>query len=114
MADEQELPGVKREKVPGTEFEREFEQEVDGKKVPMKEVGFAEKEIDSVHLVKIAPMFYFCPDNRKILLVPFSIQFSPTEILKLAAGLAHNLEKMLQEKPEEPDKINFLDNPEGQ
>lgn len=107
--DTQKLPGIKRERV-GESKVREFEQEVDGKTAPMKEETFTEKEIDSVHLVKIAPMFYFCTDNNKVLMIPFSVQFSPTEILKLAAGLAHNLEKMLKPDGDKtPDKVNFME-----
>lgn len=114
MGDKQELPEIKRERVSGTEHTAEFEEQVNGKKVPMKEVSFTEKEIDSVHLTKIAPMFYFCTDNNKVLMIPFSMQFSPTEILKLAAGLAHNLERMLKPTPEEPVRLNFFDKPKEQ
>lgn len=56
------------------------------------EESFTEAEIDNTHLVKIAPMFYFCPDNNRVLMIPFSIQFSVLEMLKLAAGMAINLE----------------------
>lgn len=91
------LPEIKHERVSDETIEKIKITDDKGKKHDAKSVSFTEKEIDSVHLTKISPLFYFCPDNNKVLLIPFSIQFSPTEILKLAAGLAHNLEKALKE-----------------
>jgi hypothetical protein len=91
------LPGIKRELVSEQAVGPEFEiKDSKGKAHKAQEVTRTEKEIDSRNLVKIAPMFYFCKDNNKVLLIPFSIQFSATEILKLVAGLATNLEKELQ------------------
>ncbi len=90
-------PGVKREIV-SEQVKGEYEiSDSKGKKHPVKEVETTEKEIDSVHLVKIAPMFYFCTDNYKVLMIPFSIQFSVTEILQLCAKIAHGLEKMVSD-----------------
>lgn len=92
------LPEIKREIVSEEAVGEEFEiKDSKGKAHKAQEVSRTEKEIDSKNLVKIAPMFYFCKDNNKVLLIPFSIQFSATEILKLVAGLATNLEKQLQE-----------------
>jgi len=89
------LPEIKRKKVEGTEHDREFTETVDGKEVPMKEVSFTEEEIENVHLVKIAPMFYYCTDNNRILMIPFSIQFSVVQFLQLAASMATNLEERI-------------------
>lgn len=90
------LPEIKRETI-GEEKVTEFKiTDSKGKEHDAKHVEKTEKEIDSTNLVKIAPMFYFCPDNNKVLLIPFSIQFSATEILQLVAKLAHNLNKELE------------------
>lgn len=91
------LPDIKREKV-AEEVTSEFQvEDSKGKLHDAKEVTYTEKEIDSVHLVKIAPMYYFCTDNNKVLMIPFSIQFSATEFLRNTAGAAIALEKFLEE-----------------
>lgn len=99
------LPEVKRELVGEEKVGDEFEiKDSKGKGHKAQEVSRTEREIDSVHLVKIAPMYYFCTDNNKILMIPFSIQFSATEVLKHAAGLAQNLEKVLTEIQQQEEK----------
>lgn len=93
---DKKLPEIKREVI-GEEKVTEIKiTDSKGKEHDAKHVERTEKEIDSTHLVKIAPMFYFCPDNNKVILIPLSIQFSATEILQLVAKLAHNLNKELE------------------
>lgn len=95
--DNTKYPSVKREIV-DERVRGEYEiKDSKGKKHPVKEVERSEREIDSVHLVKIAPMFYLCTDNYKVLMIPFSIQFSVTEVLQLCAKIATNLEKLLDD-----------------
>lgn len=89
------LPEIKRERIPGSKRVEEFTENINGKEVPMKKKSYVEKEIDNVHLVKIAPMFYYCTDNNRILMIPFSIQFSVVEFLQLAASMATNLEERI-------------------
>lgn len=101
------LPGIKYERLPGTREEDIEVTDDKGKKHKGKEVHFTEKEIDAVHLKKIGPMFYFCTDNNKVFLIPFSIQFSATDVLNLMAKVAHNLEaelKKVMAKDEEAKK----------
>ena len=105
MTEAKNLPEVLREKVAGTEAQREFTEKVNGKDVPMMEKSFAEKEIEMVHLEKIAPMFFYCSDNNKIVMIPFSVQFTVFEFLQLAAKMSGNLEQMLERmKPKEVGK----------
>lgn len=68
--------------------------EIDGQKVRGSVVQ--EKEIDIVHLKKIAPMWFYCSDNNKVVMVPFSIQFSMADFFKHCAEAATNMEKELE------------------
>lgn len=92
-----EMPGIKREMI-SKKVKSEFTiKDSKGKEHPVREVEEIEKEIEARQLIKIAPLFYFCPDNYKVYLIPFTIQFSMTEILQLCAKIATNLEKMAEE-----------------
>lgn len=92
-----DMPGIKREVV-SSKVRSEFTmKDSKGKEHPVKEVEQTEKEIEARQLIKIAPLFYFSPDNYKVYLIPFTIQFSMTEILQLCAKIATNLEKMAEE-----------------
>lgn len=101
-ADGEKLPKIKHERVTGTTKVEELDvtDRETGKTYPIKQESFTEKEIDNTHLVKIAPMFYYCTDNNKVLMIPFSIQFSVLEVLKMAGGIATNLENFLKEQRE--------------
>ena len=91
------MPGVKREII-SSKVRSEFTmKDSKGKVHPVKEVEQTEKEIEATQLIKVAPLVYFCPDNYKVYLIPFTIQFSMTEILQLCAKIATNLEKMAEE-----------------
>ena len=93
----EDMPGIKREEISST-VKSEFSlKDSKGKSHPVKEVEKVEKEIEARQLIKIAPLFYFCPDNYKVYMIPFTIQFSMTEILQLCAKIATNLEKMATE-----------------
>lgn len=92
-----DLPEVKREKI-NTVKREEFEVTDDkGKKHEVGQESFTEKEIDSVHLIKIAPMFYFCTDNNKIFMIPFTVQFSAAEFMQQIARMSYGLEGMLND-----------------
>ncbi len=90
------MPEVKREKV-STESVRKFKVTGSGgKQHEVQEEAFTEKEIEAVNLVKLAPLFYFCPDNNKIYNIPFSIQFTILEFSQLAAKMSFNLQELLK------------------
>ena len=92
-----DMPGIRREVV-STKVTGKFKvKDSKGKEHDAEEVTKVEKEIEAVTLQKIAPLFYFCPDNFKVYLIPFSIQFSMTEVLQLCAKIATNLERMATE-----------------
>lgn len=97
------LPEIKREKVKGTEKTSVFSETIAGKKHNLKETTFYEKEIEAKHLIKIAPLYYFCPDNNKVYMVPLSIQFSAKEFMeslaKASTGLANILSELEQNTP---------------
>lgn len=92
-----DMPGIRREMI-SKKVKSQFKiKDSKGKEHDVKEVEEIEKEIEARQLIKIAPLFYFCPDNYKVYLIPFTIQFSMTEILQLCAKIATNLEKMAEE-----------------
>ena len=65
-----------------------------------------ESEIETVHLVKIAPMVFLCIDNNKIVMIPFSIQFSQKEYLEHIAKQSVALQtyyKTNEPEAEDPD-----------
>lgn len=99
---DQHLPDIKREVVGTPTVKESTVKDSKGKDQPIKEVSTTEREIPNTHLTQIAPMFYYCTDNNKILMIPFSIQFSVTDFLKLAATMSRNLEKLLNLNEEAP------------
>lgn len=100
---EKNLPEIKRERVPGTKVDMIKLTDSKGKQHDAREESFSEKEIPNTHLTQIAPMFYYCTDNNKILMIPFSIQFSVFEFLQLAAKMSGNLEDMLEKMKAEAE-----------
>lgn len=94
---EKDLPQVKRERIPGTKVDMIKIKDSKGKEHDAREESFSEKEIPNTHLTQIAPMFYYCTDNNKILMIPFSIQFTVYEFLKQAATMSHNMEAILKD-----------------
>ena len=100
----QALPEIKRERLPGTKVDMFKIKDEKGKEHDAREETFAEKEIESVHLTKIAPMFYFCKDNNKILMIPFTMQFTTYEFLQLAAKMSGSLQDILNQA-EPKDKV---------
>lgn len=91
MSKKHSLPDIKYEKV-GKSNIKEVELP-NGQKT--QEETFTEKEIEVKNLVKIAPLYFFCPDNNKVLMIPFSIQFSVHEFLKSCATAATSMEDIL-------------------
>lgn len=101
MIDPKAMPEIKREKVSTVSVD-EFEVEGSGgKKHQVQEETFTEKEIEITKLVKLAPMYWFSPETNKILLIPFSIQFSVMDFSKQLAGASLNLEEMLKKMADE-------------
>lgn len=64
---------------------------------PIQTESFTEAEIEVKNLIKIAPLYFYCPDNDKILMIPFSIQFTMTEFLQNIAKAAGKTEEILQQ-----------------
>lgn len=102
MRNTKKQPGIKYERV--TDVKTREVTLPNGEKV--LEESFAEKEIDATNLVKIAPLYYFCPDNNKVYMIPFSIQFSITEFLQQCAQSATKLEKFLETIPQKEEPSN--------
>lgn len=96
-----ELPKVKHERLPGTKVDMIKLTDSKGKAHDAREETFTEREIPNTHLTQIAPMFYYCTDNNKILMIPFSIQFTVFEFLQLAATMSGNLEAMIKKAKDE-------------
>lgn len=92
---EKDLPQVKHERLPGTKVDMVKLTDSKGKQHDAREESFTEKEIPNTHLTQIAPMFYYCTDNNKILMIPFSVQFTVFEFLQLAAKMSGSLQDML-------------------
>lgn len=105
-ADGAKLPKIKYERVPGTTKIEELDatDKETGKTYPIKQENFTEKEIEDTHLVKIAPMTYFCTDNNKVLWIPFSIKFSVLEFLQQTAKMSTNLQALIDKIQEEANK----------
>lgn len=94
-----DAPEILRQQVTETRIEEsEITDTETGKTHKVREEGYTEAEIESKNLVKIAPLLYYCPDNRKVLLIPFSIPFSLLEALKFFAEAAHNIEVQIKEE----------------
>ncbi len=104
VPDEKDLPQVKHERVPGTKVDMVKIRDSKGKEHDAREETFAEKEIPNTHLVQIAPMFYYCTDNNKVLMIPFSIQFTIFEFLKQAASMSIGMEDVLKKIKEDQAK----------
>lgn len=51
-----------------------------------------ETEIESTHLIKIAPLLYLCEDNNKVYLIPFTLEFSQQQFLEYVSKQAIALE----------------------
>lgn len=58
---------------------------------------FTEAEVEDKHLIKIAPMYYFSEESRKVVMIPFSIKFTVEEFLKQTASQAVNFEAVIDE-----------------
>ena len=91
------MPGIKREVVSKKVTGKFKFKDSKGKEHDAEEVTTVEKEIEATTLIKIAPLFYFSPENYRVYLIPFTIQFSMTEILQLCAKIATNLERLAEE-----------------
>jgi hypothetical protein len=96
------LPEVKRQQVgPMTKKFIRFTNS-QGKKMKLKTKSYSEAEIPDIHLIKIAPMFYFSLDSNKVLMIPFTIKFSAEEFLKQTGAQAVNFKELM-------DTIGMID-----
>lgn len=71
----------------------------------VKTETFSEREVEDRRLVKIAPMFFFSLDSHKILMIPFSIQFTPEKYAEQVGKMAVNFQTLL--KRIEKGEFNF-------
>ena len=91
------LPEIKRQIVsPITKAFVRF-RDSKGKKQKAKVKEWAEKDIDDTHLIKIAPMYYFSLDSNTVLMIPFSIKFTPEQFAKQTASQAVNFKDIMEE-----------------
>jgi hypothetical protein len=100
----EDLPQVKHERLPGTKVDMFKIEDSKGKPYDARQETFTEKEIPNTHLTQIAPLFYYCTDNNKILMIPVSIQFTTYEFLQLAAKMSGGLENIVKEMEEKSNK----------
>lgn len=105
-ADGAKLPKIKYDRVEGTTKVEEMDvtDKDTGKTYPIKQENFVESEIEDTHLIKIAPLTYFCTDNNKVLWIPFSIKFSVIEFLQQTAKMSINLQTLIDKLQEEANK----------
>lgn len=90
---------VKREEISRTPFTEKIK-DAKGKTQKFEGANIHEVEIDSVHLVKIAPMTFLCTDNNKILMIPFTIQFTQEQYLEHIATQSSALQRFYEEQEE--------------
>jgi hypothetical protein len=90
------VPKVKRHKVGNSTKFKEKVVDSKGKERTVKGERFTEAEIDDVRLIKIAPMYYFSLDSHKILMIPFSVKFSPEQFIEHTGKQAVNFNKLLK------------------
>lgn len=87
---------VKRAKGESEFEEVEFE-DSKGETQKAKVERFSEAELEDKHLIKIAPMYYFSEESRKVLMIPFCVKFTVEEYLKQTASQAVNFEAVIDE-----------------
>ena len=88
---------VKREEISRTPFTEKIK-DSKGKTKVLNGASVHELEIESVHLVKIAPMTFLCTDNNKILMIPFTIQFTQEQYLEHIATQSSALQRFYEEQ----------------
>lgn len=105
-ADGAKLPKIKYDRVEGSTKVEELNvtDKESGKKYPIKQENFTETEIEDTHLIKIAPLTYFCTDNNKVLWIPFSIKFSVLEFLQQTAKMSTNLQALIDQLQDDANK----------
>lgn len=106
MNDTKDMPEVLRN--PVTE-KTKFTETVEGK--DYKGESFTEAEIPANTMKRIAPLVYWSPDNNKVYLVPFTIQFEFGQFANLLAQMSVNLGTVIDEI--QKSKVGKKDNEEG-
>lgn len=95
-ADVYDLPQIKREQV-GRKIRDKFKvRDEKGKVHKVAGENWTDKEIESTHLIKIAPFYYFCPDNYKVLMIPFSLEMTAEMFLNQTAKQAVNFDEVIK------------------
>lgn len=105
MAKKKKQLEVKRERVSEGHVDIDTVKDSKGNEHQVKTETFTEKEIEDRRLVKIAPMFFLSLDSHKILMIPFSVQFTPEEYAKQVGKMAVNFQAIL--KRIEKGEFNF-------
>lgn len=88
---------VKYQQVDDTKEEEVSVTDEKGKEHTARVKSFTEAEMEDLHLIKIAPMYYFSEESRKVLMIPFSLKMSVEEFLRQTAAQAVNFEKVITE-----------------
>lgn len=88
---------IKRQQVDETKEEEVTITDEKGKEHKAKVKSYTEAEMEDLHLIKIAPMYYFSEESRKVIMIPFSLKMSVEEFLRQTAAQAVNFEKVIDE-----------------
>lgn len=98
------LPDVKVGRTESTKFREKvnYTHPTKGKKkTTISGENFSEYELDDVHLTKIAPMLFISEETNKILMIPFSIKYSPQEFAEWLAQASVNVQQHFDKKGKE-------------
>lgn len=88
---------VKYQQVDDTKEEEISVTDEHGTEHKAKVKSFTEAEMEDLHLVKIAPMYYFSEESRKVIMIPFSLKMTVEEFLRQTAAQAINFEKVIND-----------------
>lgn len=98
------LPDVKVGRTESTKFSEKiaYNHPTKGKKkATIKGENYSEYELDDIHLTKIAPMLYISAETNKILMIPFSIKYSPQEFAQWLAQASVNVQEHFDKQAKE-------------
>lgn len=113
MSKNKNIPKIKRERVgKGRKF-KEKVVDSSGKERTLKGEQFAEKEIEDRRLIKIAPFYWFSLDSHKVLMIPFSMQFSPEMFIEQTGKQAVNFQKIIENAKKQEAEFDKIDNGES-
>ena len=96
MSNDQALPEKKVERTDNKEFKEKvtYQHPTKGKKTAtMSGHTYSEREIEDIHLTKIAPMVFVSEESNNVLMVPFTIKYTPQEFADWLAKCSLQLYK---------------------